>query len=195
MFNSSREVRGQTRSLTHPGRALSPESLAILAKMAKKILPTHSPEPMAIRPASPPPVVPEQAATAAHPVHEIEEVDPVPNQPHELDSSQPPAPVQAPGQASKLKTAGKTAGNLALDLSLTTAGTVAGVQIVGNPLPRSAKSAKSADPATAASTDNSIVPTDATNSNYKPNNKLQDRALVHREEALSRFSRMLDELD
>ena len=184
MFNSSREVRGQTRSLSHLGRALPPEYLAVMARIVKnRIL-----KPTAFRP-SPPPV---HAATGTHSVHEIEEVGA--NQPHQLHSSQPPAPVPAPGQ-SKWKTAGNTAGNLALDLGLTTAATVAGVQIVGNPLPRSAKSAKSTNPATAASTDNSTVPTDATNSNYKPNNKLQDRALVHREEALSRFSRMLDELD
>jgi hypothetical protein len=38
-------------------------------------------------------------------------------------------------------------------------------------------------------------PTDSTNPTGNPNYGLQDRALVHGEEALSLFGRMLDELD
>ena len=89
-----------------------------------------------------------------------------------------------------------------LDFGLATAGTVAGMQILGGQSASSANSTNSTNPVGA---DNSTDPTDTTNStdptdptnptNPNTNTKLQGRALVRLEEALSRFRRMLDELD
>lgn len=86
-----------------------------------------------------------------------------------------------------------------LDFGLATAGTVAGMQILGG---QSASSANSTNSTNSVGADNSTDPTDTTNStdptnptNPNTNTKLQGRALVRLEEALSRFRRMLDELD